>query len=215
MDSILGMSVFGVPLAFLWTAFIIELTPGPNMSYLAILSVTEGRRAGFAAVAGVASGLLLIGLIAALGLAAIISESPSLYNFLRWGGAFYLLWLAFEIWTDRDGHAKLQDGTDGLVTYFRRGLITNILNPKAAVFYLAVLPPFIDPARNVLPQTIAMTLAYVATATAVHCSIISLAANARPFLENTVKIRNLRRIMALAVVTTALWLLWSTGRASV
>ena len=206
------MSVFGVPLAFLWTALIIELTPGPNMTYLAILSLTEGRRAGFAAVAGVASGLLLIGLIAALGLAVIISQSPALYNLLRWGGAFFLLWLAFEIWTGRDDQAKAGDGMDGLATFFRRGLIANLLNPKAAVFYLAVLPAFVDPSRPVLQQATVLTLAYVATATAVHTLIVSISALARPLLENSVKIRNFRRTMALLVVATAAWLLWSTGR---
>jgi threonine/homoserine/homoserine lactone efflux protein len=207
----MDLTVLGVPIAFLWTAFVIELTPGPNMTYLAILSLTEGRRAGFAALAGVATGLLLAGLIAALGLAAVVSESRVLYNLLRWGGVLYLLWLAFDIWTGGEGDPAAADiGANSLLTYFRRGLITNLLNPKAAMFYVTVLPAFINPDGPVLPQTFAMTLAYVAVATAVHTGIVAAAATARPLLENTVKMRTLRRTMALAVVVVAAWLVWST-----
>ncbi len=68
------------------------------MAYLAVLSASVGRRAGFAATLGVALGLLIVGLAAALGLAAVISNSRWLYEMLRWGGALYLLWLAWEGW---------------------------------------------------------------------------------------------------------------------
>ena len=88
--------IFGVPAPFLMTALMIELTPGPNMTYLAVVSLGEGKRAGLFAVAGVALGLLISGLVAALGLAAVISESPFLFQLLRWGGVFYLIWLAYQ-----------------------------------------------------------------------------------------------------------------------
>ena len=71
---------------FALTSMLIELTPGPNMAYLAVVSATQGRRPGFAAVAGVALGLSIVGLAAALGLAALIGASPVLYQALRWGG---------------------------------------------------------------------------------------------------------------------------------
>jgi threonine/homoserine/homoserine lactone efflux protein len=74
-------------LAFALTALIIEITPGPNMTYLAALS--GGMRTGFAAVAGIAIGLLTYGIVAALGLAAVIDNSPLLYGLLRWGGVAY------------------------------------------------------------------------------------------------------------------------------
>ena len=68
------------------------------MTYLAILSATKGRRAGFAATLGVALGLSIVGLAAVLGLTALIANSRMLYEILRWGGVVYLLWLAYEGW---------------------------------------------------------------------------------------------------------------------
>ena len=89
---------FGTLFAFAATCFVIELTPGPNMAYLAVLSTSNGRRAGFAATLGVSLGLLIVGLAAAVGLTAIIVNSRWIYEALRWSGVLYLLWLAWEGW---------------------------------------------------------------------------------------------------------------------
>lgn len=201
---------FGVPLAFLWTAFVVELTPGPNMSYLAVLSLAEGRRAGLAAVAGVATGLLIVGLLSAFGLATIMAQSPILYHALRWVGCGYLLWLAYEIWHGTTAGAVTANGSQALASYFQRGLLTNLLNPKAAVFYVAILPPFVDVSRPVLGQTIAMTAAYVAIATVIHAAIVGLAARARPWITAGEDSATVRAALALSLVLIAIWLVWST-----
>ncbi len=214
LDGIFDFKLLGVPLAFLWTSLIIELTPGPNMTYLAVLSATEGRRAGLSAVAGVATGLAIIGIAAALGLAVLISESATLYATLRWAGVAYLLWLAYETWTGTDGHpSDTHSFSNHDWKYFRNGLITNLLNPKAVVFYIAVLPMFVAPDHPILRQTLGLTVAYVVVATLVHAAIAMLAAAARPFLENETKIEKLRHVMALAIVLVAFWVVWSTGHA--
>ncbi len=155
---------------FALTSLIIELTPGPNMAYLAMIAATEGRRPGYAAVAGVALGLAVVGLIAAFGLATAITAQPVLYQTLRWGGVGYLLWLAWDGWRDAD--AALEHAARGstLLRYFRRGLVTNLLNPKAAVFYIAVLPGFL-PAEAAVAQAVALSATYVAVATGVHLAI--------------------------------------------
>ena len=94
-------------LAFALTALIIEITPGPNMTYLAALSLSGGMRTGFAAVAGIAIGLLTYGIVATLGLAAVIDNSPLLYGLLRWGGVLFLLWLAWDAWSGQtDGSSE-------------------------------------------------------------------------------------------------------------
>ena len=85
-------------LSFIITCIIIELTPGPNMAYLAVLSISEGKKAGYAATAGIALGLLTIGIIAALGIATLISNSPMAYQVLKYTGTAYLLWLAWDTW---------------------------------------------------------------------------------------------------------------------
>src|SRR4051795_9380472 len=114
-------------LAFALTALIIEITPGPNMTYLAALSLSSGMRTGFAAVAGIALGLMTYGVIAAFGLAAAIDHSPWLYGLLRWGGVAYLLWLAWDAWSGKeDASPGRTVGADARPwPAFRRGLITN------------------------------------------------------------------------------------------
>lgn len=190
----------------------IELTPGPNMAYLAVLSASVGRRAGFAATLGVALGLLIVGLAAALGLTAIIANSRWLYEVLRWGGALYLLWLAWEGWR---GEQETSPGKAGVMThskFFVRGLVTNLLNPKAGVFYIAILPTFVDETLPLVGQTISLSLVYVAVATLVHGTIVLLADTARPWLEDEQRIMIVRRVLSLLLVGIAIWLLATTRR---
>jgi threonine/homoserine/homoserine lactone efflux protein len=206
------LSIYGAPLAFIAAAILIELTPGPNMTYLAVIALADGRRAGYAAVAGVALGLAVVGLLAAFGLATVISESPALYELLRWAGVFYFVWLAFEQWraADIDGVAIGASANSSLRQYFRRGLISNLLNPKAAVFYIAALPSFVDPAKPILRQTVAMTIAYVVIATAIHALIVTAAAQARPLLASSAQLRTVRRVLALTLLAIAGWLVFAT-----
>ena len=202
-------------LAFALTALVIEITPGPNMTYLAALSLSGGMRTGFAAVAGIAIGLLTYGIIAALGLAAVIDNSPLLYGLLRWGGVAYLLWLAWEAWSsERETSPDAADGTDGEPWIaFRRGLITNLLNPKAAVFYVAVLPEFIRPgAGSVMSQTLALSVVYVTIATAIHAGIVALAGSLQSMVAASNSRRMIRRLLALALVIIAVWFALATGQ---
>ena len=83
---------------FLVAAIVMEITPGPNMTWLALLSAREGRMAGLQAVAGIATGLTLLAVIAATGAAALISAWPPVYEALRWAGVIFLLYLAWETW---------------------------------------------------------------------------------------------------------------------
>jgi len=136
------------------------------MAYLAVLGVSIGRRAGFAATLGVALGVLFVGLAAALGLAVVIANSRLLYEALRWAGVLYLFWLAWEAWR-REEDTLPDTAAAGDSKYFLRGLVTNLLNPKAGLFYLAVLPTFVNEVRPLLAQTITLSAVYVAVATAV------------------------------------------------
>jgi threonine/homoserine/homoserine lactone efflux protein len=202
-------------LAFALTALIIEITPGPNMTYLAALSLSGGMRTGFAAVAGIAIGLMTYGIVAALGLAAVIDSSPVLYGILRWGGVAYLLWLAWETWSsERETSPDATDGPDDEPWIaFRRGLITNLLNPKAAVFYVAVLPEFIRPgAGPVMSQTLALSAVYVTIATAIHAGIVALAGSLQSTVAASNSRRMIRRLLALALVVIAIWFALTTGQ---
>ncbi len=195
--------------AFALTSLLIELTPGPNMAYLALIAATEGRKPGYAAVAGVALGLTVVGLAAALGLTALISASPVAYQALRWAGVGYLLWLAWEGWRGAKETVEHAGPGSSLGLFFQRGLITNLLNPKAAMFYVAVLPGFLLPGATVA-DGISLSAVYVGVATIVHAVIVTAAGTARDWLDNSARERVIRRVLALALVGVAVWMVWKT-----
>jgi threonine/homoserine/homoserine lactone efflux protein len=190
---------------FLLASLLIELTPGPNMAWLASVALAKGRRAALVAVAGVSIGLFLLGLLAALGLGAIVTASPWVYQTIRAFGFLYLLWLAWDIW-----RVPSVDEPETFST-FRDGLLTNLLNPKAGAFYLTMLPPFIDASRtDVVAQTLKLVAAYVAVATAVHAAIAVFASAARATLMDERRVVFVRRCLAVALVAVAFWFLART-----
>ena len=195
-------------LEFALTSLLIELTPGPNMTYLALVGVQAGRRAGYAAMAGVALGLAVVGLATALGLSAVIAASPLLYAAMRWTGVGYLAYLAWDAW-----HETLPVNDVPIAAgsrFFKRGLITNLLNPKAAIFYIAVLPTFIDPAVHPARQAVMLSAIYVLVATAIHAMIVTLASLLRPLLSNRRIMLVTHKVFAVALAGVALWIAWST-----
>lgn len=197
-------------LSFALASFLIELTPGPNMTYLALISAAEGRRAGFATVAGVALGLGIVGLLAAVGVAELIGASRIAYETLRWAGVAFLFYLAWDGWRHGTDVVNAADQPDG--RHFMRGLITNLLNPKAAVFYVAVLPTFVEAGKPPLGQAVTLTLVYVAVATIVHALIVVLAGTLEPVLNDPRRERIARRILSALLALVAVWFGWSTAR---
>ena len=189
-----------------------EITPGPNMAYLAIVSASEGRLKGYAVTVGVALGLLIIGIISAIGVGAVISESRILYEGLRFSGIAYMLWLAWENWRQEQGEIEPEDDIKGLFKYFKRGLITNILNPKAAIFYIAVLPNFIIPVGAPMFQISILTVIFVVIATLIHVLIVTMSGTLKPFLIDPKRRLLARRFFAILLVGVAIWIAVSTGK---
>jgi threonine/homoserine/homoserine lactone efflux protein len=193
-------------ISFIITCIIIEATPGVNMSYLAILSVTNGRKAGFAATAGVALGLFIVGIATALGVAALIEKSDFIYQGLRISGVFYLLWLAYDTWQTK--FLLSEKEIQNLIyhaKFFKRGLVSNLLNPKAVIFYIAILPKFIEPTSSTTAQAIYLTILYVFIATLIHSLIVTLAGTTRVLLEKEKRRIFIRNCMAFALVLIAIW----------
>jgi threonine/homoserine/homoserine lactone efflux protein len=202
-------------LSFALASLVIELTPGPNMTYLAALTLAYGQRAGLAAVAGIAIGLSVYGLVAAFGLAALINEFPIVYQLLRWAGILYFLWLAWQSWIgEMETSPHKADGEAATVrSAFRRGLMTNLLNPKAGIFYVAVLPGFVVTGAGSVPlQTLALSATFVLIATATHLFVVLAAGRLQRYVDDPTWRRRVRRGLALVLVTIAIWFTFSTAR---
>lgn len=193
--------------AFALASLIIELTPGPNMTWLVLVAAEEGRRKAFPAVAGVGLGLAIVGAISAVGVAEIVRSSTLAYEVLRWAGIGFLFWLAFDAWR---GDGAEEDGRRR--SYFLRGLMSNLLNPKAFIFYVSVLPTFVNPAGDLLRETLSLTAIYVAIATAVHAFLVMAAGALRPLLRRPDVEQIARRALALLLALVAVWFAFSTAR---
>ncbi len=198
-----------------WTAFlialiIVEITPGPNMGWLATLSARSGFRAGIRAVAGVTLGLTIQMLAAALGLAAILASSAPLYEVLRWSGVAFMLYLAWETWSEESEPSPGQaHGSEN----FYRGLIANLLNPKALIFYLAVVGQFVDPERGQLwLQTMVLGSIHLVVSLLIHVAIVFAGARMASGLERWRTSIAVRAGFAFLLVMIAIWIAISTAR---
>jgi threonine/homoserine/homoserine lactone efflux protein len=196
---------------FAVAAILIELTPGPNMAWLALLAVSRGRLAGLAAVMGVALGLSFAGATAAFGVSALIATTPWMFQLLRWAGALYLLYLAWDAWRSTATAADGGEFAEPRLRYFSQGLVSNMMNPKAYLVYAAILPNFMTPGQALLPQLATLTTFYVVVATFIHAAIVLLAGSLNILLSDPGRIRTLGRAFAIALVGIAIWFFYSTG----
>ncbi len=151
------------------------LTPGPNMIYLVSRTITQGRRAGLVSLLGVAVGFLVYLAAATAGIAAVFAAVPFAYSALKMAGAGYLLYLAWQ--AVRPGgtpvFAPEPLPPDPAWRLFGMGLVTNLLNPKIAVLYVALLPQFIDPGHgSVAVQSLQLGAVQIAVALTVNGLIV-------------------------------------------
>jgi threonine/homoserine/homoserine lactone efflux protein len=191
---------------FVIAAIIAEITPGPNMGYLAALAIAKGRRAGLAAVAGVALGLAVLGFAAAFGAGLLTQGYPLAGEALRWAGIAYLIWLAWEAWRGED-----DVGDGNFAPSFRRGLIVNLLNPKAGLFYVSVLPAFVGREATTITALLVLTAIYVLIATLVHTGVVLGASALRSKFADEASMMRIRRTSAVLLVMIAVWLAWETA----
>jgi threonine/homoserine/homoserine lactone efflux protein len=194
---------------FTATALLIELTPGPNMGYLAIVAAQRGRSAGLTVIAGVTLGLAFYLAATVAGVAQGALDNRYVYQTLRWSGVVYMVWLACDAW-----HPATMTDMRALplrrARLFLRGLLANLLNVKAAILYAVLLPGFFDGTRGSLPlQALILGSVHLVIATTVHCSIVALASRSQRLVENRTS-EWLGRSYGVALLAVAGWLAWST-----
>src|SRR5215210_2048184 len=134
---------------FVAAALVLLIVPGPSVLYIVARSVEGGRKAGLVSVLGVQTGALVHIAFATLGLSAILASSAVAFSVVKWLGAAYLVWLGLRRIFGRDeGENDVAVEPEPLSRVFSQGVIVNTLNPKTALFFLAFLPQFVDPARG-------------------------------------------------------------------
>jgi threonine/homoserine/homoserine lactone efflux protein len=172
-------------IAFVLIAIGMVLTPGPNMIYLVSRSIGQGPKAGLISLCGVALGLVIYMLCAAFGITALLFAVPYAYDVLRLAGAAYLLWLAWQaVRPGGQSPFRVRDlPKDRPRKLFLMGFLTALLNPKIAMFYLSLLPQFIDPARgDVFSQSLLLGALQVMTSVSVNTLIVLGASSISLFL---------------------------------
>jgi threonine/homoserine/homoserine lactone efflux protein len=139
---------------FLARVFILLITPGPDVAFIVATGVTEGRRPALWASVGISLAMFAHSVFAAAGIAAIVATSDLAYDLIRFGGAAYLIYLAYKSFRSKPFIAGAQITARSPVENFRRGLLTNLLNPKAILFSGVFLPQFASPAYGPVFQQI-------------------------------------------------------------
>ena len=185
------------------------------MAYLLALSLDRGRAAGLLATGGIAAGLTLHAVIAAIGLGALIDSVPLIYDGLRWTGVAYILFLAWETWQSGESNDGPQVSGAGSNSCFWRGFVSNLFNPKSVLFFVSVVPGFVwynSDAPRLFVQLVQFGMTYVAIATTIHASIVVLASQSRSWLMAGSRQESIRRMLAVALVFVAAWLAWKTRR---
>lgn len=186
----------GLFAAYLAAATVLALSPGPDTMFVLASSASGGARSGIAATLGISSGVLIHASFAALGISALIATSPLAFDVLRFGGAIYLLWIGAKAIRDflrglgASVEVAVPTGERSSWAAFRRGLLTNILNPKVSVFYVAFLPQFANPELGHVPlQILLLGLTHDAIGTLWLITLAVLSGSAARTLARNPRVR--------------------------
>ncbi|HET7363762.1 MAG TPA: LysE family translocator [Burkholderiales bacterium] len=200
---------------FMAAALALNLTPGPDMLYVTARSVSDGRRAGIVAALGVGAGTLVHIAALALGLAALLAAVPLAYELLRIAGAVYLLIIGVQLlFRPRRASAAAVVAPASHKTIFAQAVLTNVLNPKVALFFLAFLPQFVDPAAGpTIAQIVLLGLLFDIQGTAVNVAVALLASSTtRRLRVNATAASLLQRFTGAILVTLGVRLAAAANR---
>lgn len=207
------MSLFGLGLdrlaLFALAVMLLALTPGPVWVYLLSRTLTQGRRAGYFSLLGVAAGVVVHVLLAALGITVVLLAIPFAFDAIKLAGAAYLLWLAIN--TLRGGGLSFDAQPLPAVpdrVLFRQAMVAALLNPKVAVFYLSLFPQFVDPAAGpVFAQSLLLGVVHLAVSTVVDGLLVTVAGLlATWFAARPLWLRMQRWLLGTSFGLLAMWL---------
>ena len=161
---------------FIIAGILLNLTPGNDTIFILSRSMAQGKQAGIMSVLGIATGSVIHTTLAAFGLSIIIAKSIIAFNIIKYAGAAYLVYIGYKMLTDPsqpDTETSLTEKKVNLKKIYRDGVITNVLNPKVALFFIAFLPQFIDPTfKNTVLPFLALGITFTITGT-IRCLILA------------------------------------------
>lgn len=181
------MIPFSDLLIFALAALILVITPGPNMIYLISRSLTQGKKAGIISLTGVISGFVFHIVMASAGLTAILFAVPFAYTILKILGVSYLLYLAYQAIGPKSKNifeVKSNLHHDKPARLFSIGFLTNVLNPKVAIFYVSFFPQFLKPGSgSIFTQSLQLGITHIILCFSVNLIIIMMASRAAMFFS--------------------------------
>jgi threonine/homoserine/homoserine lactone efflux protein len=188
---------------FAIATLLLTASPGPGVLYVTARSLSQGRRAGFVSMFAIESGEVVWLAAAATGVAALLAASASALEVLRFAGAAYLIYLGVQRWRHAEEVATPQRAQLGRI--FAQGVVTQLVNPKVAVFFVAFMPQFLDASRPIAPQVLVLGVIYVGVALVVDtCYVLTASAVAQRFLRSRVAQRRTGRFAAATYVALGL-----------
>lgn len=190
---------------FALAVLVLVITPGPNMIYLVSRSITQGKKAGFISLCGVIGGFIFHIVMASAGLTAILFAVPLAYSILKVAGVGYLLYLAYQAIKPNSRHIfEIKDTiqADKPGKLFSIGFLTNVLNPKVAIFYVSFFPQFIKPGHgSIMTQTLQLGAIHMTICFSVQFVIIMMASKAALFFATKPTWIKLQKYFVASVLT--------------
>jgi threonine/homoserine/homoserine lactone efflux protein len=176
---------------FALASFLLIIVPGPAVLYVVTRSIAQGRRAGLVSMLGIETGGLVHVAAAAIGLSAVIASSAAAFTVVKLAGAAYLIYLGVRRLVVRDDAvSEVATGGRSGKRLFAQGIVVNVLNPKTAVFFLAFLPQFVDPAKGTVTlQFLVLGLIFVAVAALSDGAYALVAGTAGDWLRGSERVR--------------------------
>lgn len=172
-------------LIFLAATVTLNITPGPDMMFVTAQSLGKGSRAGVISSLGIGTGCLIHTFTAAFGLSAVLSTSPLAFTVIKYLGAVYLIYLGIKTLMNNSSLQLTEHSCTDLGAIFRQGVITNVFNPKVALFFLAFLPQFADSSKgSVAMQILFLGIVFVVSGSIVNTAVAFLAGTFREFINN-------------------------------
>jgi threonine/homoserine/homoserine lactone efflux protein len=172
---------------FFAAMFLLNITPGPDMLYVLARATGQGRSAGLASALGVGAGGFFHIFAVAFGLAGLLRTVPVAYTALRFAGAAYLIYLGVRtLLAPGAGNKTAPVAPASLIRIFAQGVLTNVLNPKVALFFLAFLPQFINRNGSAFAQTVKLGLIFDCSGTVVNVTVALAASSAGDALRRRI-----------------------------